>query len=199
MENANEVFAELLDEYLDIKAIEEKKEYDTEELAKEEKKLAILRGFSSEDTITIYSFLRNYLHTRTSGDMDLTLTTLKYLGFASNYVMGVHDNFAKNNPELVHQGYLLMVKDPNRNRATYINPLFIDKLLRDDELKVKLQKFSSTKTIDLENLIDYYEEYQELLKEKEENKTTYDVIKKTHKVKKFEKLKEIIGKSDNND
>lgn len=199
MGEAHEVFAELLEDYLDTKAINEKKEYDNNEIAKENKQMAILKGFLPEDTITIYSFLRDYLHTRTNGELDLTLTTLKYLGFPSSYVMGVHEKFAKNNPELVHKGFLVMVKDPNHNRGTYINPVFIDKLLKNDEIEVKLHKFNSPQVIDLKNLTDYYDEYQELLKEKEDNIKTYDVIKKTHKVKKFKKLKEIIGKSDRND
>lgn len=194
-----EVFAELLDDYLDIKAMNEKVEYDNKEIAKEEKELEILKGLSDSDTITIYNFLRNYLHTRTLGSMEMTLTSLKYLGLPSSYVMAVHDNFAKNNPELVHQGYLVMVKDPNHNRATYINPVFINRLLKNDELEAKLQKFSTPQAIDLEDLADYYEEYQELLNKKEINNTTYDVIKKTHKIKKFNMLKEKIGKSDNND
>jgi len=199
MEEKNENFVDLLDNYLDEKEIELKKQYDYDEMAREEKKLAIARGILYDDAITIHSFLKNYLHTRTNGDMELTLTTLKYLGLTSGYVMGVHDNFAKNNPELVDQGFLLLVKDPNHNRGTYINPQYIDKLLNKDILDIKLKKFSNPQTINLEDLSDYYDEYQELLKEKENNEITYDVIKKTHKVKKFEKLKEVIEKSDKND
>ncbi len=199
MKNTQENFADLLEEYLDIKAINEKKEYDDEEIAKEEKKQAILRGFAEDNTITIYSFLRDYLHTRTTGELDMTLTTLKYLGLPSSYVMGVHENFAKNNPELVHQGFLVMVKDPNHNRGTYINPIFIENLLNSEKLEIKLQKFSSLRNATLDDLSDYFDEYQNLLEEKENNEKTYDIIKKTHKQKKFIKLKEIKEMSDKND
>lgn len=199
MGKADEIFADLLENYLDDRKIEKKKQIDYDEMAKEEKKLAVARGLAPEDTITIYTFLRDYLHTRTNGETEITLSTLKTLGLPTGFVMGVHENFARNNPELVHKGILLLVKDNNRNRGTYINPQFISKLLDDDVLEVKLKKFSNPQAIDLEDLGDYYDEYQELLKEKEDNETTYSVIKKTHKMKKFNKLKEMMGKSDNDD
>lgn len=193
-------FEELLDDYLNKNEIEKKKEFDNLEMAKEEKKIAIEEGINYDNTITIYEFLKNYLHTRMNPEFNrMTLTALKYLGFNSSFVMGVHENFAKNNPELLDQEFLLLVKDAEHNRAVYINPYFISKLLEDEKINLKLKEFSSMKTIDLEDIGEYYNEYQRLLCDKEDNEITQKILKRTHKEKKFIKLKEIIGKSDNND
>lgn len=195
-----ENFEVLLDSYLNLNEIENKIQSDNEEIAKEEKKLAIKKGIDYDNTITIHDFLKNYLHARTNPEFDkMTLPTLKLLGYKSSFVMGVHEKFAKNNPELLDQGFLVLVKDTEHNRAIYINPYFIYKLLEDEEIDLKLKKFSNSKSINLEDIDEYYNEYQKLLGDKEDNEITYNIIKRTRKEKKFVKLKELMEMGDNND
>lgn len=197
---ACEDFELLLDSYLNEKEIENKKQSDDDEIAKEEKKIAIKKGINYDNTITIHEFLKNYLHAHTNPEFDkMTLPTLKLLGYKSGFVMGVHENFAKNNPELLEQGFLLLVKDPEHHRAIYINPYFIYKLLEDEEIDLELKKFSNPKSINFEEISNYYNEYQKLLWDKEDNEITYNIIRRTHKERKFVKLKELIEMGDNND
>ena len=195
-----ENFEVLLDSYLNLNEIENKIQSDNEEIAKEEKNLAIKKGIDYDNTITIHDFLKNYLHARTNPEFDkMTLPTLKLLGYKSSFVMGVHEKFAKNNPELLDQGFLVLVKDTEHNRAIYINPYFICKLLEDEEIDLKLKKFSNSKSINLEDIDEYYNEYQKLLGDKEDNEITYNIIKRTRKEKKFVRLKKLMEMGDNND
>ena len=132
-------FLNLLENYLDMESIELKKQEDEKEIKKEKKKKQTESVFTEEDCISISRYVQEYLGIP-GNCSKLYHSGLKELG--CEFVMGVDNNFANKNPELVHQGYLLLVMDAKHNRGTYINPFYLKKLLHKDDVEKELKTFT---------------------------------------------------------
>lgn len=164
----------------------EKKDIDESEIEEENKvDINTPSPFTIENTISIRRFVNDYLSI--PGDCsNLLHCGLKDLG--SNYVMGVDNNFANKNPELVYQGYLLLVIDAHGNRGTYINPNYLDKLLNKDKVEKEYKEFSHKVVSDLSKIMEYYSNYVALVDEITENDNFYKLLKETKKIKQYKKL-----------
>ncbi len=184
-ENKEDNFLELLEQYLDEEEIELKKASDREELQKHELRNCKESIFTREDAITIGKYVNDYLGI--PGDCsNLLHCGLKDL--QCNYVMGVDNNFANKNPELVQQGYLLLVIDSHNNRGTYVNPFYLQKIINKDEKEKELKLFSKMILKDLKKLKEYYRKYMNLREEIEMNDRFYQVLKEANKIKQLEKI-----------
>ena len=179
-----ENFLELLEQYLDNEQIESKKRNDQEEDKKQDH-ITSESNFNIEDTISIGRYVNDYLGIP-GNCSKLYHSGLKELG--CSYVMGVDNNFANKNPELVRQGYLLLVIDARGNRGTYINPYYLQKLMTKDNIEKELKAFSKKKQIELTKLSEYYRKYLEVKAEYDNNNKFYNVLRETHKVKQLKKL-----------
>ena len=134
MEQEN--FLELLEEYLNDEEIEMKKRLDQEN--DDEKKITTNSPFRVEDTISISRFANEYLEI-TGNCSNLYHSGLKDLG--CKYLVGVDNNFANKNPELVYKGYLLLVVDAHHDRGTYINPYYIKEFLKNSNIEKEYNIF----------------------------------------------------------
>ena len=180
---AEENFLELLEGYLDEEEMELKKQED--DSFEEKKKISTESPFNIEDTISIGRFVNDYLSI--PGDCkDLYHSGLKEL--ESNYVMGVDNNFANKNPELVYQGYLLIVIDAKHHRGTYVNPMYLKKLLDQKDLKKEFKLFNRKRVSDLRKLEDYLRKYEELNQQIQTNEKFYKMIEETKKIGKYKRL-----------
>ena len=180
MEQEN--FLEMLEEYLDEEEMELKRQEDEHD---ENKKYLTDSPFNIENSISIGKFVNEYLNIQ--GDCkDLYHSGLKELG--SNYVMGVDNNFANKNPELVYQGYLLIVIDAKHHRGTYVNPMYLQKLLDQKDLKKEFKLFNRKRVNDLRQLEEYLRRYEELSQQIQTNERFYKLLQETHKVGKYKKL-----------
>ena len=187
MENFNEEenFMELLEEYLDEEEINSKLQEDALEETKEKAKNQSESVFTVEDAITIDRFVHDYLNIQ--GDCSkLYHSGLKEL--ESEYVMGVDNNFANKNPELVKDGYLLLVIDAKNNRGTYINPFYLERILNKDEVEKEFSILSKKRVTDLQKLDEYYLKYMDLQQQIENNQKFYKVLEEAHKVKHYKRL-----------
>ena len=172
-------FVDLLEQYLDEKEIELKKREDVLELVQEKKQIQTESNFSKEDSISIDRYVNEFLGI--PGDCsNLLHCGLKDL--KCNYIMGVDNNFANKNPELVHQGYLLLVIDAHNKRGTYINPHHLRRYINKDAEK-ELQIFRKKRVNDLKRLEIFYNEYQRVLEQLENAENFYNLLQETHKIK----------------
>ena len=178
-------FLDLLEEYLDDDVIEQKKHDDEKENKKETKKTQTESTFVEEDSISISRYVNDYLGIP-GNCSKLYHSGLKELG--CEYVMGVDNNFANKNPELVHQGYLLLVIDAKHHRGTYINPYYLRKIMNKDDVEKELKAFSKKRQIELKKLSEYYKKYLELKAEYDNNTKFYSLLKETHKEKQLRKI-----------
>ena len=145
MEEEN--FLDLFEQYLDDEEIELKKKLDKE--SDDIKKISTNSPFSIENTIPIGQFANEYL--KMDGDCsNLYHSSLKEFG--NKYLIGVDNNFANKNPELVYQGYLLIVLDAKHHRGTYVNPMYLKKLLDQKNLKKEFKLFNRKRVSDLRKL-----------------------------------------------
>ena len=192
MEEEN--FLELLDEYLNEDEIEAKIQEDEKIEELEGKKVFTDSPFNIDDTISIGKFVNEYLNIE--GDCKhLYHSGLKELG--SNFVMGVDNNFANKNPELVYTGFLLIVIDARHNRGTYINPMYLKKLLDQKDLKKELKIFKRQRIHDFKKIEEYSRKLYDLSKQVETNEKFYRVLEETHKIGKYKRL--LKERVDNND
>ena len=181
-----ENFADLLEEYLDEEEIELKKREDDSELVQEKIQIQTESNFTKDDCILIDRYVNEFLGIPISGDYsNLLHCGLKDLD--CEYVMGVDNNFANKNPELVHQGYLLLVIDAHNKRGTYINPFYLKKYISKDAER-ELEAFSKKRVQDLKKLDILYNEYQLLVEQVKNNEKFYNLIVETHKRRQLREL-----------
>ena len=102
--------------------------------------------------------------------------------------MGVDNNFANKNPELVKQGYLLLVIDARNKRGTYVNPFYLERVLEKDQVEKEFSVFSKVGLHDLEKIDEYYTKYMELLNKVENNQRFYDLLRQAHKTRHLKKI-----------
>jgi len=192
-EMMDESFIDLLDQYLDTEEMEMKKRSDIMYGRTVNQRISSESSFTIEDTISIGKYVNDCLGI--IGDCStLYHSGLKELG--SNFIMGVSNDFANKNPELVKEGYLLLVIDARGNRGTYINPLFLEKILKKEEAEKELKVLSRKRDIDLQTLDQFYSQYQEQKRIVEQNEVFYNVLKETHKVKQLRKIIESNERED---
>ncbi len=185
-----ENFLELLEQYLDEEEIAMKKKEDKIE---EERKLNIKTesNFTREDSISIDRYVNEFLGI--PGDCsNLLHCGLKDL--KCDYIMGIDNNFANKNPELVKQGYLLLVIDSHNKRGTYVNPFYLKKYVS-KEAEKELTIFSRKRLNDLKRLEIFYKEYLIVLEEIKKNERFYNLLEENNKIKQLNK----IEKRENND
>ena len=101
--------------------------------------------------------------------------------------MGVDNNFANKNPELVHQGYLLLVIDAHNKRGTYINPYHLRKYI-DNDAEKELKAFYKKSVQDFKKIDLLYNEYQMLVEQVRNNEKFYNLIVETHKRRQLREL-----------
>jgi len=179
-----ENFGDLLEQYIDEDEIETKKRQDELEEEEEKIKKQTESVFSKEDSISIDRYVNEYLGI--PGDCsNLLHCGLKDL--ECEYIMGVDNNFANKNPELVHQGYLLLVIDSHNNRGTYINPFYLKKYISKNAEK-SLESFYKKRACALEKLDSYYREYVMALGEVQSNEKFYSLIKEARKKRQLDEL-----------
>ena len=180
-----ENFYELLDEYLDSEEIESKKKLDKEQ---EEKENSIFSDspFSIEDTITLNDFVNNFLMIKCDAS-NLYHSGLKDLNCP--YVVGVSNDFANKNPELVKQGYLLIVIDCKKHRGTYINPVYLKKVLDKNDIEKEYEMFGKKRIHDLRKLEQFYTEYIILKNQVETNEQFYNLLAEQRKLRKIKDIK----------
>jgi hypothetical protein len=119
---------------------------------------------------------------------------LKELG--SPFLFGVDNEYANKNPDRVYDGELLLVIDAKGNRGTYVNPTFLRQLIESEDIEKELKKLRKTGVQQLEELEEYIEACAELQLKVDtlaaKNKKLLQLLKETHKMKKYKELKKEI-------
>lgn len=186
MEEEN--FYELYELYLDDEMVFEKIESDEQEEIYEIKpeNYDSKSPFTKEEAISINEYVNKFLNIGSDAHK-LLHSGLKDL--KCPYVVGVSNDFANKNPELVKQGYLLLVIDYHNNRGTYINPLFLKSLVNNYEHFKEYNWIKKQKIKDLSELKYHYGKYKELETRVDLNERFYDLIDELKKSKKVEEIK----------
>ena len=217
MQKLEEDFMAMLDDYMDEDVINQIVEEDSKGDKKSKRS-----GHSTESkfpetmAISIKDYVEHYLgipiipsvevveHTKyKKGKKVKTKTTtrvnydtlwhhgLKEIG--SPLVFGVDNEYANKNPDRVYDGELLLVIDSKGNRGTYVNPIFIKKLIESEDIENELNKLRKTGIHQLDELSDYIKECVKLQSQYEsyadKNQKVLEVLKETHKMQKFKELK----------
>lgn len=183
-----EKFCDLLEEYLNEEEISIKKEQDEEFfLNSNENTKKKASPFGLENTISIQEYATQYLGFK--GNYE----TLLHCGLKElkcPYVVGVDNRFANKNPELVYKGFLLLVLDYKKRRGTYINPIYLRKMITrfDERALLLLQR---QRIHDLEKLQLLFAQYECLKEQVEKNQAFLELLRKLHKNEKLEELEQL--------
>jgi hypothetical protein len=189
-----ENFKELLENYLDDLDIESKKEIDKENVKEVNHKY--LDKIDDKDVITIEAFVNEYLNIKSNASK-LLHCGLKDLNCP--YVVGVSNEFASKNMDLVKKGYLLVVVDFHHNKGTYLNPFYLKKLLTMGSTLEEYNLFMKKRLNDLQMLEDYYTQYITLKNQVETNELFYKVLKEQKKCNKLNKIRTYESIGEEND
>lgn len=180
-----ESFCELLEQYLDSDEINKKITLD-DEYEEMSDNISSDSPFTIDDTITINDFVNNFLMIKCDAS-NLYHCGLKYL--KCPYVVGVANDFANKNPELVKQGKLLLVTDGKKRRGTYVNPVYLRKVLGKEDVEKEFELFTRQRIQDLEKLDEFYSQYIVLRELVEMNQDFYNLLAKQNKLKNLKKIK----------
>lgn len=182
-----EKFCDLLESYLDEEQIKMKWEEDEkDEVYKEETPKGKKPPFQREHTISMQEYAKHYL------GLPGNYETLLHCGLKTlhcPYVVGVDNRFANKNPELVYQGFLLLVLDYKQRRGTYINPIYLKRMITKSDEKT-WKALEKQHVYDLQKLQLYYKKYQLAKEQILRNQAFMDLLKDLHKTKKIEEIKE---------
>lgn len=181
-----ENFSDLLEDYLDeeqmnLKYVEDEKE----DVSKEEIKKGKITPFGIENTISMQEYTKHYL------GLPENYETLLHCGLKvlhCPYVVGVDNRFANKNPELVYQGFLLLVLDFKQRRGTYINPIYLKQMITNQDEK-SLRALEKQHVYDLQQLQLYFEKYQYIKEQILRKQAFMDLLSSLHKNKKVEEIK----------
>ena len=105
------------------------------------------------------------------------------------YVVGVSNDFANKNPETVKQGFLLIVTDCRKKRGTYVNPIYLRKILDKSNVEKEYQLFLKKSLNDLKKLEKFYSEYIILKDIVDTNKEFYKLLEEQRKLKKIKDIR----------
>ena len=222
MQQQEEDFVSMLDDYMDPEEIKQIVEEDEKEDQPQKKNShATESKFPETIAISIKDYVEHYLgipvipkvevveHTKyKKGKKVKTKTTtrinydtlwhhgLKEIG--SPLVFGVSNEYANDNPDKVYGGELLLVIDAKGNRGTYVNPIFIQKLIESEDIEEELAKLRKTGIHQLDELEDYIRACVDLQLKYEttrkQNEKTLEVLKDNHKMRKYRELKKELKK-----
>jgi len=222
MQQQEEDFMSMLDDYMDPEEIQQIVEQDEKEDKKQKRS-----GHSTESkfpetiAISIKDYVEHYLGIATIPSVEIvektkyrkgkkvktTTTTrvnydtlwhhgLKEIG--SPLVIGVDNDYANKNPDKVYSGELLLVIDAKGNRGTYVNPAFIRQLIESEDIELELKKLRKTGIHQLDELEDYIRACVDLQLKYEttrkQNEKTLEVLKDNHKMRKYRELKKELKK-----
>ena len=105
-----------------------------------------------KDAITIKKFLSQYLNINSSC---IKLRHCDLKEFESPLVVTVSNDYADKNPDLVKEGFLVLVLDSRKDKATYINPSCLRNLVIAKDIKRQINEIDNTK-------VHTFEDYKEL-------------------------------------
>ncbi len=218
-----EDFMSMLDDYMDEQMINQIVEQDEQEENEKKKR----SGRSTESkfpetiAISIKDYVEHYLgismipsievveHTKykkgkkvkTKSTTRVNYDTLWHHGLKdieSPLVFGVSNEYANDNPDMVYSGELLLVIDAKGNRGTYVNPIFIKKLIESEDLESELKELRRTGIHQLDELEEYIRTCVDIQSKCEsyanQNKKTMQVLRETHKLGKYKELKKELKK-----
>lgn len=183
-----EEFTSLLEEYLDEDMIRMKREEDEALLGSEsEKEGKHASPFGIENTISIDEYATHYLGLPGNYEMMLHcgLKDLK-----CPYVVGLDNRFANKNPELVYKGFLLLVMDYKRRRGTYVNPIYLKRVVTRLDEKA-LEVMERVRVHDFLKAQFLYQQYCCLEEQIKKNQAFMDLLKRLHKMEKVEELQRL--------
>ena len=212
----SEEFKELFEQYLDEDLIEAKKREDEKEIRYElhHTNKHVESRYTINDAIMIGDFVNNYLDIE--GDCsNLWLSGLKDLN--SPFLFGVSNDFANENVKLVRNRTLLLVIDGKGHRGTYVNPNLIKNILDFDyedyekqkEIEKRLDDFRKAgvqnldllgeymaRCLELADVRDKVAAYEEQLAITESGCDFMQLMKDTHKMGQFQRLRKKEIKND---
>ena len=181
-----ENFSDLLEQYLDEEQMNWKYSEDEKNTVhKEETKKEKHTPFGIENTISMQEYTKHYL------GLPGNYETLLHCGLKvlrCPYVIGVDNRFANKNPELVYQGFLLLVLDFKQRRGTYINPIYLKQMIASQE-EESLQKLEKQHVNDLQQLQLYFLKYQTVREQILKKQAFMNLLRYLHKNKKVEEIK----------
>ena len=117
---------------------------------------------SVKDAISIRTFLSQYLGIESSC---IKLRHCDLKGFHSPLVVGVSNEYADKNPDLVKEGFLIIVLDCKNNRGTYINPRFLKTLVASKDIRERIEELESIKSKTFEDFKVLFDKTNELTDE----------------------------------
>lgn len=140
----------------------------------------------SKDSINIGQFVNQYL------GIDADCSNLKHAGlksFDSPFVIGVSNDYADKNPELVKKGILLIVIDCRKNKGTYINPHRLQELLEKDIVEEEIRELEKIGISNLNEISNYYRKYEEAMYRQSKLQKFYGLLENLHKEKNVEQIR----------
>lgn len=140
----------------------------------------------AKDTISIKQFLFQYLNINSSC---IRLRHCDLKKFESPLVVMVGNEYADKNPDLVKEGFLILVLDCKKDKATYINPTYLKNIVIAKGIIAKMEEIERTKVYTFED----YKELYDLSKKLEEELSK--VSRSEYYESDLEEL-EIMGKSE---
>ncbi len=155
----------------------------------------------AKDSISISQFVSQYLN------IDTNCKNLRHQGLKSlnsPLVVGVSNEYANKNPELVKKGILLIVLDSRKNKGTYINPIKLRELINKELVDEEIKEISKIRIYNLLEISHYYKKYMEAIRRQEEIEKFYSIIESLNKtdviddIKKQEKMFEKLYMIENN-
>ena len=102
----------------------------------------------TKDTISIKQFLFQYLNINSSC---IRLRHCDLKQFESPLVVTVSNDYADKNPDLIKEGFLILVLDCKKDKATYINPKCIRTLVQARTIRQRLLELEKTKVYTFED------------------------------------------------
>lgn len=142
----------------------------------------------AKDSISIEQFVHQYL-----GIEQVDCSGLRHVGlksFESPLVIGVSNNYANKNPELVKTGVLLIVLDCRKNKGTYFNPLLLQELLDKENVEENLKQLQQIRIQDLQEIASFYIRYQETIERYQQLENFYRILEDLNKEQNIEKVKQ---------
>ena len=102
----------------------------------------------TKDTISIKQFLFQYLNINSSC---IRLRHCDLKQFESPLVVTVSNDYADKNPDLIKEGFLILVLDCKKDKATFINPKCIRTLVQARTIRERLLELEKTKVYTFED------------------------------------------------
>jgi hypothetical protein len=115
-----------------------------------------------KDAISIREFLSRYL------GIESTCIKLRHCDlkeFRSPLVVGVSNDYADKNPDLVKEGFLILVLDCKNNRGTYVNPKFLKTLVASKGIRQKIEELEKIRSKTFEDFKVLFDKTNELTDE----------------------------------